>query len=225
MILITLILSLVPGFAWLFFYLQEDLHPEPKRLLALTFLAGMASAPFALVAEIFIGPIINGLLTAGAAPLYLITLGFIEEITKFCAAYLAVRKNPAFDEPVDAMIYMVVAAMGFATVENIGAIAGGKFSQTALLSSVFTVTSIRLVGATLLHSLASALLGYYWAISIREFGSKKYLVFGILAATVLHAAFNYFIIIFGNIMYAIIFLTVVGFFVLGDFEKLKNKVI
>lgn len=225
MILVTLILSLVPGFAWLFFYLQEDMHPEPKRLLALTFLTGMALALFALAAEIFIGPIISGLGAAGAIPLYLITLGFIEEITKFGAAYLAVHKNPAFDEPVDAMIYMVVAAMGFATVENLGAIAGGKLSQTALLSSVFTVTSIRLVGATLLHSLASALLGYYWAISIREFGSKKYLVFGVVAATILHAAFNYFIIVFGNITYAIIFLSIVGFFILGDFEKLKSKAV
>ena len=41
MVAITIIISLLPSFTWLIFYLREDYrHPEPKRLLALAFLMG-----------------------------------------------------------------------------------------------------------------------------------------------------------------------------------------
>ena len=49
-------------------------------------------------------------------------LALIEEIIKFVASHFAARRSPAFSEPVDAMIYMIVAALGFATLENIGAL-------------------------------------------------------------------------------------------------------
>ncbi len=223
MSILTLILALLPGFAWLLFYLEEDLHPEPKRLIAYTFVIGMASAFFALAIEIFFKSIFNNAGVAELSLLPLLVFAFVEEIIKFGAAYLAVHKNPAFDEPVDAMIYCVVAALGFATVENIGALTGGYSAQTALLSQVFAATSTRFVGATLLHSLASALVGYYWAVGIRDMRVKKYVLWGLLIATVLHAIFNYLIIIYGNVAYVAVFLLVIGFFVLSDFEKLKRR--
>jgi len=222
---ITLVLALLPGFAWLFFYLGEDPHPEPKKLIAYTFVVGMASAFFALALEILLKSFFKN---AGVAELSLIPLlifALIEEAVKFGAAYLAVHKRPEFDEPVDAMIYMVVAALGFATVENIGALTTGSSAETALLSQVFATTSIRFVGATLLHSLASAVVGYYWAVGIRDMQIKRYLARGLLLATVLHTVFNYLIISYGNIAYVAVFLTIIGFFVLNDFEKLKRRLI
>ena len=48
---IAIILGLLPGFAWLVFYLTDDPHPEPKRLILFTFLAGIAFGFFAVVAE------------------------------------------------------------------------------------------------------------------------------------------------------------------------------
>ena len=46
--LLIIILGLLPGFAWLLFYLKEDLHPEPKKMLAKVFLVGALSAIAAL---------------------------------------------------------------------------------------------------------------------------------------------------------------------------------
>jgi len=228
---LTIILSLLPGFAWLIFYLREDMHPEPKRLIIFVFIVGMASAWFALAVEILAKSFIAGtsfagmslLKTASIATLsWLLIMALIEEAIKFGAAYLAIHKNPEFDEPIDAMIYMVVAALGFATVENIGALTGSP-GQTAILSSAFTLTSLRFVGATLLHTLASAIVGYYWALGIRTMKTRQYLWIGLLAATVLHGIFNYLILVYGNLIYSVIFLLVVGFFVLSDFERLRHR--
>lgn len=231
-----IILSFFPAIVWLIFYLHEDLHPEPKRLIALTFFMGAAFAFLALIAEKIIdcnakriawnidclSESGSGVNLVTIAPLFLIAFALIEELCKFLAAYFTVNKNPAFDEPVDAMIYTIVAALGFATVENFGAL-HGQATQTALLSDIFSLTASRFVGATLLHTLSSAVLGYYWAISIREFGAKRFIIVGIALATALHAFFNYLIILYGDLIYAVIFVIILSLFVLSDFEKLKRR--
>ncbi|HEX4104144.1 MAG TPA: PrsW family glutamic-type intramembrane protease [Candidatus Paceibacterota bacterium] len=222
-----LLLGLLPGFAWLIFYLSEDPHPEPDRLIVLTFFSGIAFAFFTIVIE--------NIFDAGAADvgiqmlsvLSLIGLALIEEIMKFGAAYFAVGKSPELDEPVDRMIYMVVAALGFATLENIGAItnvaSGAAPTLTATVGAFFATASMRFVGATLLHSLTSAIVGYQWALGVAKKKVTQYLIAGFGFAALLHASFNYLILAYGNIAYTVVFLLIVGFFVLNDFEKLKAQ--
>src|SRR3990167_9030228 len=155
------LLGLLPSFAWLAFYLQEDLHPEPRRLIFFTFLAGAAVTlvVFALQLAWNSGAELLGFSSRG-----------IEELFKFGAAYFVVARSRAFDEPVDAMIYLIVAVLGFAAVENIGALdttvdafrsANGDAAQgVALVSRVFETTTLRFIGATLLHALSSAVVGF-----------------------------------------------------------------
>jgi RsiW-degrading membrane proteinase PrsW (M82 family) len=81
------------------------------------------------------------------------------------------------------------------------------------------------VGATLLHTLTSAVAGYYWAVSIRDFRATRFIFIGLLVATGLHAFFNYLIITWGNPLYTLVFVCFIAFFVLNDFEKLKPKVL
>ena len=149
----------------------------------------------------------------------------IEEAVKFIAAYVIIHRRPEFDEPVDAMIYTVVAALGFATVENIGVATSFPVGdQSILLANIFQIVTFRFVGATLLHALASGIIGYHWALGIARFGHVRLqLLKGLLAATVLHGAFNYIIFKYGDIAFAVVFLLAAGLFVLGDFEKLKHK--
>jgi RsiW-degrading membrane proteinase PrsW (M82 family) len=52
---------------------------------------------------------------------------------------------------------------------------------------------------------------------------NRYLAAGFVVAIALHATFNYLILNFENLAYALVFLAIVGFFVLSDFEKLKVK--
>lgn len=224
-LVVALVFGLLPGFAWLVFYLSEDPHPEPARLVVLTFFAGIAFGFFAIALERVFD---HGLSTLGVeslSVLSLLGLALIEEVMKFGAAYFAVGKSPAMDEPVDRMIYMAVAALGFATLENIGAITNiqGSLSQTALISNAFQADSLRFVGATLLHSLTSAIVGYRWALGVAQKKIAWNLAVGFLLATVLHATFNYLILNYGDIAYTVVFLLIVGFFVLNDFERLKVR--
>jgi RsiW-degrading membrane proteinase PrsW (M82 family) len=230
-----LLLALLPGFAWLFFYLKEDPHPEPKGLIAAVFVSGALFAFVAFFAQILLkkfGWAVDLPSTIASASLIqpytiiftVLAFALIEELSKFAAAYFTVRDKPEFDEPIDAMIYSVVAALGFATVENFGAILPAD-GQSLTLDATVETLSLRFVGATLLHTLAASFIGYYWALSVRNMGSKIYLVWGIALATVLHAVFNYLIISYGGFIYTLIFVVVVGFFALADFEKLKQKIL
>lgn len=223
MTLLGIIIGLLPGFVWLRFYLHEDLHPEPKGLVAYAFIAGAGAALAALLIELPLHKNIFPNIGIAELSIYsLLIVSTVEELFKFSAAYLAVHKSPAFDEPVDAMVYTVVAALGFATVENIGAATGVATSQAAALQTIFQVTSLRFIGATLLHSLTSATVGYFWALDIRDFLERKNLYIGLAAAVALHTVFNYLILQYGNLAYIVMFLSVVGFFVLSDFEKLRR---
>ena len=222
LLVISLVVGLLPGFAWLAFYMGEATHAEPKRLIAFTFIVGMAFGFFTVAIENIFNNWATGIGIQELSLLSLFGLAIIEEIMKFTAAYFAINRNPEFAEPVDAMIYMIVAALGFATLENIGAISGIS-PQAALIPAVLETVSLRFVGATLLHTLTSGIVGYYWALGIVRGKVARYLAIGIPIAAILHATFNYLILTYGDAIYSVIFLVVVGFFVLNDFEQLKAK--
>ncbi|MGC9968675.1 MAG: PrsW family glutamic-type intramembrane protease [Minisyncoccia bacterium] len=223
LLVIALVFGLLPGFAWLIFYLSEDPHPEPKRLIVLAFFAGVAFGFFAIALEQMFNHAATGWGIAELSIFSLLVFALIEELMKFGAAYFAVGKSPILNDPLDRMIYLIVAALGFATLENIGAISNlpAAFSGTAFISSVFQMDSLRFVGATLLHSLTSGIVGYHWALGVARKKIALNLSLGLVYATVLHAIFNYLILTYGNISYTVLFLLVVGFFVLSDFEELK----
>ena len=102
-----------------------------------------------------------------------------------------VLNNPEFDEPIDAMIYMITASLGFAAIENILILfraAPDGLEQTLQL------WALRSVGATLLHALAGALIGYFLALSWFYFEHQKKLVtIGIVLASIFHFVFNIFL--------------------------------
>jgi RsiW-degrading membrane proteinase PrsW (M82 family) len=220
MIAIALTAGLLPGFAWLVFYLSEDPHPEPKRLIAFTFLVGIAFGFFTIAIEEAFNIGAGHIGISDFSILSLLGLAAIEEIMKFTAAHFAVSKSTEFDDPIRVMIYMIVAALGFATLENIGAVANIA-NQANYFPLIMETISLRFIGATLLHTLTSGIIGYYWALGIRRGKIAHYLLPAIVAATFVHAFFNYLVLTYGSTAYSVLFLVLVGFFVLNDFEKLK----
>ncbi len=212
---LPIILGLIPSFAWLIFYLEEDPHPEPKKLIFETFLAGALSTFLVLGAQSFFNGQLISMGIAQYSILSFLVLGAIEEIFKFYAARLVIEDHEKdFDEPVDAMVYLIVAALGFAAVENVAAVFNAK--EIAL-----ETTTLRFIGATLLHTVSSGLLGYYWARSIIE--KRRIVLFaGIISATLLHTIFNYLIIRFEPAIIPTAFLIISALFILYDFEKLKH---
>ena len=212
---LPLILGFLPSFAWLIFYLEEDPHPEPKKLIFEAFLAGAVSTFIVLgVQTLFNSWAVDKGITAHTFLSFLFLAG-IEEFFKFGAAWIVISKNrDNFDEPVDAMIYLIVVALGFAAVENMAAASSAG-------ELAFETTTLRFIGATLLHTLSSGLLGYYWALSLIRI-KRQTLLIGFVLATLLHTIFNYLIIKYEPAVVPTIFLIIFAIFILYDFEKLKK---
>ena len=225
-------LGLLPSFVWLVFYTREDFrHPEPKRLIASTFFLGGLATFFVLPVQLLINRNLEALSVSQYSFTSFLALGFVEELFKFAVVYFFIHKTLAFDEPLHAMIYMIVSGLGFAAAENIASLyqaAGGSLFQVAVAETL----TMRFVGATLLHSIASGIVGYFWALAFIK-GSRSFVLkhgkefslvsIGLLTATVLHATFNYLIITSGPARFAILFLVIVTFILLHDFEKFKQE--
>jgi RsiW-degrading membrane proteinase PrsW (M82 family) len=194
-VLLTAFLGgVVPAFIWLFFWLLEDrVHPEPKRYLFYAFMAGMFAVLVALPLERFTA----GFWSMNSFPLFL-SWATIEELLKFAAAYIVALRLAVYDEPLDAVIYMVTAALGFSALEN------ALFLWTPLqqgdLLRAFVTEDLRFMGATLLHTLASVTVGLSLALSFyKPAGTRRwYALIGVVLAIVLHTSFNFFILKSGN---------------------------
>lgn len=218
-IIIALFGGLVPALLWLWFWLKEDRdHPEPKGLLFLTFLIGMATVIFVLPFEQLARMHITN-------EVVLTTLwATMEEVIKYIAVALVAFKSAYIDEPLDYPIYMITAALGFAALENT------LFLVHPLSLSDTTVSlltgNLRFLGATLLHAVASSIIGIAMGLSFYGgwFEKKLYLFGGILTSIVLHSLFNFFIMkndgenffsVFG-------FLWIITIITILMFEKLRR---
>jgi RsiW-degrading membrane proteinase PrsW (M82 family) len=231
MAVLVLVLGFLPGFAWLIFYVkEEETHPEPKRLILFAFAAGIVFGLITIIFEILFRNAATGIGIGEFSIATLAVFALIEEAMKFLAAYLAIGKSRIARNPVDLMIFLIVAALGFATLENVGSLvsywltARAAGTTLSLAAGLAEALSLRFVGATLLHSLTSGIVGYHWALGILRHKMARYLTTGLLIAAVLHTFFNLLILNYGSVAYALVFLTLLGFFVLNDFEKLKITV-
>jgi RsiW-degrading membrane proteinase PrsW (M82 family) len=208
-------LGFMPGIVWLLFFLQEDSkRAEPKRLIASTFMWGglvtFAVLPMQIFAKNYLlaGGIMDGNL------FHVFALASIEELLKFLAVFFWITGRKEFDEPIDAMVYMIVASLGFATVENVATVLRATSAPELL--------TLRFIGATLLHALASGIVGYYWARGIMRCRMWAYVATGLFVASVFHTIFNYLMVMWGPSLRVTGLLAVLAFAVLRDFEELKK---
>ena len=111
---------------------------------------------------------------------------------KYLVVKYKVLSHSEFDEPVDVMVYMITAGLGFAALENILILFGHPFLP---LPEILWLTFFRFIGATILHALCSGLLGYFLALSFFHFKKRKrFLFYGIFFSSLLHGLYNFFII-------------------------------
>src|SRR3989344_3257640 len=160
--LILVTLGILPSLIWLFVYLRKDCHPEPKYLVIKTFLMGIIISPAAIQFQLLFVQLAAKVTqsspqTSGAG--FFLWAAFVEELLKLMAVQWIVLKSPEFDEPVDAMVYMITAGLGFAAMENILALFRSVHEGFQIYDTL-RMWTLRFVGATLLHTLAAALVGY-----------------------------------------------------------------
>ncbi|MFH1392367.1 MAG: PrsW family glutamic-type intramembrane protease [bacterium] len=200
-----ILLGFIPGLIWLAIFLYRDRKkPEPGYMIAKIFLFGMLITPAAVIIEMAFVKIITG-----AFYIFLI-IAPTEEILKYLVFKFKVAKAKAYDEPIDAMIYMITIALGFATVENIILILKDG-SQT------FNLLTLRFLSATLLHALASGIVGYY-------LGAKKSVSAGLFWAIAFHGVYNYIALLHETLALPLLAPLLILMFIIvsREFKKIKK---
>lgn len=153
-----------------------------------------------------------------------IAVALVEEFLKYLVIRGKVLVSSELDEPIDIMLYMIIAALGFAASENILILF--SLGSSSPLTEVFSISIFRFVGATFLHTLVSGLLGFFLALSIFKTGSRgKIVISGLISATFLHGLFNFSIIemkgVFSFLIPALI-LFCLAIFLTFAFQRLKK---
>jgi len=188
----TILGGVLPVLIWLWFWLREDkLHPEPRKYILLAFIFGAITAILVLPVEEFLAKFLP---VAGILPV--VVFSFAEEIFKYFGAYFSSLRKRYMDEPIDAIIYMITIALGFAALENTLFLLHSIKTTGGNLNQALLVGNMRFIGATLLHTISSGVIGLFIALSFykNKILKRKYLLIGITLSVLLHSFFNFFII-------------------------------
>ncbi len=216
---LSFLLGLIPSIFWLWFWLQEDKEkPEPIPVLSVVFLMGIIAVIFVLPIQKFIEAHV------GTHEWQLILWASAEEVVKYLAVVVVIYRTNLADEPIDWPIYMITSALGFAALENalfllkplsVGATAVGLLTG-----------QLRFLGATLLHTVTSGIIGISIGAATYNSGIRKKmnLLAGLIMATALHSVFNFFIIKNdgSDFLKVFAFLWVVTIIVMLLFEKIRR---
>jgi RsiW-degrading membrane proteinase PrsW (M82 family) len=193
-VLAVMSLAIAPGLFWLwFFYKRDRFEPEPKHLIARTFFLGILVAFPIVFAQAFF-------LFLPAFILYAVIAPVTEEYGKFVVVRYGIYNHAEFDEPIDGIIYGVSAALGFATIENIGYLLGSYFSPEEALgegASASDAVLFLFIARSLLSVPGHAIWASFWgyALGRAKFAlsperGKKLILNGLMLAIVSHGLFN-----------------------------------
>jgi RsiW-degrading membrane proteinase PrsW (M82 family) len=212
---VTLAIAFVPIWLWLYFLGREESHPEPTLRLVGIFILGL----LALIASYYgeAGLELIGLTEKTAPGLYYFYSAIIEELAKFLFVFVFVFLWRVYHTPIDAMIYMGVASLGFAFFENVGVLCNSALLDSNTLA---IIAGLRFLGANFLHLLASVLIGFGYAVALI---SRRLipLILSFVFAVSLHFLYNMLIIQDNGFGYVIPILWAVFFIVLKEFNFIK----
>ena len=188
---LSILFGFGPPLVWLLLWLQEDAsHPEPRSAVIRTFIFGCMM--------VFPAILLEGITQPFLADFPLLTFSvwaIIEEAVKLGAVLLAFKYFMApIDEPIDWLIYMITAALGFAAMENTLFLLE-PFGNNIVMEGLL-VSNLRFMGATVLHLVASAAHGAALGLCFHladEF-KRRYYVLGFATAVIVHILFNYFLV-------------------------------
>jgi len=185
-------LALIPALLWMVYFYLRDIHePEPTHYVIGVFLLG------ALVAAPLAGWITDALFKVpswGALPRWGLTeavaaflvLAPAQEMSKYLVVRYTVYLSAEFDEPMDGIVYMSAAGLGFATAWNI-------VQMTRAPQLALTTAAINAVTTTLAHASLSGVVGFAMGRAKfigREGHQTRVLALGLGAAVVLSGLFT-----------------------------------
>lgn len=194
---VLLLLSFSPGLFWLWYFYQKDkLEPEPKWLIIRTFIFGMIAVFPAGLLEWIAVEYISGI---SVAVNIIIVAPIVEELCKYFSVRYTVYNHDEFDEPMDGIVYAAAAALGFASLENLGYVLDAYWIDDPEIGGLYhtgMVVGISVTRAVLSvpgHVLFSAMWGYALGVTkciIYPRRTSAYISTGIVLSIILHSVFN-----------------------------------
>lgn len=213
-----LITAVTPGIGLsllIYFYDRHD--REPVKMLLKVFIMGCFSVIPTLIVETILSSfnIFTGIL--GAAYTAFIVAGLTEEYFKRRVVLKTVFLNPVFNEKLDGIVYCILSALGFATIENI-------MYVVFRFSDVETIGLFRAVLSVPAHMLFATTMGYY--ISLSKFSktneeSDRYLRKSLTMPIVLHGIYD-FILLSGNDILMLFFMPFIIYLWVSNLKKLNK---
>ncbi len=183
-----ILLAIAPGLILTLFILFQDRYDkEPIRLLLKVFFFGMLATIPTVIVEIA-GRYFN--IFAGIFGLIFeafFVVGLVEEFFKRRVVLKTVYHHPAFNERLDGIVYCSVAALGFATLENIIYV----ITYYAVSPDIWIMRAVLSVP---IHMLLGITMGYY--LSLAKYCTKKnkcagYYKKSLFIPAILHGAFDF----------------------------------
>ncbi len=178
-----------PGIAiGIYLYFSDKWEPEPKRMVALSFLlGGLACFP----SHYFEGEFLKffgwqELFSSESRPLWqtafyaFFGVALAEELCKFLFLKGFIYDHREFSEPFDGIVYGGVAGCGFATVENL----------LYVLPGGYEVAIIRMLTAVPGHAFDGMILGYFMGKAKFCANSATNLTAGLALVVVLHGLYD-----------------------------------
>jgi protease PrsW len=183
--LIALALAPIIAIMW-FVYFKDKYDREPIKHILISFILGCFSVIPAIILEYSLGAVypentLNVLTTAIWA---FIIVALSEEFSKYIMLHWYAFRQKEFDEPFDGIVYGVMVSLGFAAVENIFYVMDGGIS----------VGLLRMLTAVPAHASFGVIMGYYFGLAWQHKDQAwKYKLRGLLSATALHGAYDFFL--------------------------------
>lgn len=158
-------------------------EPEPFLPLSLSFLFGAGATVPAVWVEKWAFEHISAAPTVlETFVLAFVVVGLNEEVFKFLVLRLAAYPFSFFNEPLDGIVYSVMAAMGFATMENL-AYADRFGLETVMLRAITAVPA---------HVFFAIVLGYFAGLAkfAPPENRRRLLLRGLLLAVAVHGIYD-----------------------------------
>ena len=190
---LLIFVSCIPIILMCAYIYSKDADKEPSSTLRRLFIYGIISIVPIILLELLTNKIVV-LDKDNLASLFIntfVTVGLIEEGTKWVIINKSIYGDKEFNHAYDAILYSVFASLGFALVENL----------IYVLQDGVVVGLLRAITTIPLHTFNGIIMGYYLGLAKKEDISnnkvyaKKYMFLSLLMPILAHTFYDFFIFI------------------------------
>jgi len=213
----TLLITVFPSVLILLYFFLSDKFKEPKGTVILVFVLGVLICFPAGILNSFMADNFGNVEDINDLTFSFLGPAWTEEILKFLILYTVVLRRKEFNEPMDGIVYGVVASLGFATYEN--------YDYVFRLAETWDIAPAQMAiwrsyTAVPMHGLNGVIMGFYFGLFAFT-ANKKYLVLSLITPYLLHGFYN-FLVVYSPVHYFVVTTMLVFAYILHGKLKLAQ---